>query len=714
MPLSSSAFPASPTADAVSGRFDLVHKSLAMARQRWADGAFDEARRLSLAVARERLSNPVTHVTEPCSDFMEQAEGLLGRRLVLLGYPAVQLGESVDWLAMSDRDDQWTQHLGYFKWTCSLAQAWNVTRRLEFAVAWADYVADFLANAPYGRVGWPLDQAAPRVVIGRRVSDNGEGTHWNSLAAATRSHALLDGLALVLDSGVVSDELLLAIIDHNWNDAFRCMVNNPRSNTPNQYMHTSLALLLLGLSMPEHAVASAAYEIGLTRLRDAVARQTFPDGSDLEQSTNYNYSLLHMVDQLHGVLPKDALEPFVIAARQRLRFLCAMHYPDGFPVEIAKNGRGADDRQRLTTWAASLETAPWLRAPGISFPWGGWYVLSSSWRERGSYMLLKACAPGMGHTHEDSLSLVLWCGGRRLLVDSGNFSYGSRTDLDVRMNAYGFSGAAHNVVLVDGHGARRIAVQQALRGEVFEEPRLRADSAGPMPNRALAGHTFALVEGTYNDGFGPNAIRVQHHRQVLQVEGRGWLVIDRLRPDDEAEHEYARLWQLAPEAVNSVRINGDGHVQAPGFQIIAVTPAKTSLLEGSDEPVAGWYFPAYGQRQAKPDLRLTWSGCGAQIALTWLGDDTVPVVSTTCQRDGSLMRSGIQFSDGSFLALALAINGNADLAIDSCSAYGEMLAILGQEAAALTQAGATQFQRRLGEWESLPWPPLPEARCARI
>ena len=410
-------------------------------------------------------------------------------------------------------------------------------------------------------------------------------------------------------------------------------------------------------------------------------------------------------------------EPF------RLRYIlssCLYGYTDIKEIlpEVRKTGATAidiwprvhgDQREQLDAWAAGLGIDAALHAPGRAFPWGGWYALRSAWGGRGSYLLLKACAPGVGHLHEDSLSLVLWCGGRRLLIDSGNFSYGSATELDRRMNAYGSAGAAHSVVLVDGHGARRTAVQAALRGQPWEEPRLRADAAARLPNRALAGGAFALVEGAYDDGFGPDAIAVRHRRQVLQVEGRGWLVIDRLLPADEAEHAYARLWQLPPEALAALR-HADGRVTAPGLDLVALTPATIAVGAGVESPPAGWYFPSYGQRTAKPDVHLAWRGHGPQLALTWLGDgDGAALTAARCQAEAGAQRVELAWDDGGRLAVVVA-DGTAELAAAGCRRRGELLAVLGDEAACLADDGAQLLVRTAGGWAaSGPWPALPEA-----
>ncbi len=745
--------PIRPSSDPILHRFDLLQVGLAAARAAATAGDATTARREVLAAVRRRLGGQEAPTNVPAGN-LEQAEGLLQRRLALLNYPTVDLAEPIDWLMMRDRDDQWTQHLGYFKWSLSLARAWRSTGRVAFAQAWRGYVADLLDNAWYGRPDWPSDPSRPRVEIGRRVSDNGEATQWNSLAVATRTDVLLDGLALVLDSGVVDDELLLACLDALWRDGLLCLVNNPRTNTPNQYLHTGQALLRLGLALPEHVNASAACELGLVRLRDALARQVLPDGSDLEQSPNYNYGILRLERQLRSLLPTDLQAPFTDAARRRLRFLTTLHYPDGHQVEIAKSGYGADQRPILAEFAAELGVPAELAVPGAAHPWGGWYALKhyqsnalvrpedsarSAWgvgrspaataEQPGeadnepvgsgsaglwpstSYLLLKACGPGAGHVHEDSLSCVLWSNGRRLLIDSGNFSYGSSTDLDRRMNSYSRDGRSHSGVLVDGHGPRRIAVQNALRGELWEEPRQRADRMPRLGNRALAGQRFALVEGSYDDGHG-DGLTVRHRRRILQVAGLGWLVLDLLDPIDEAEHGYTQLWQLPPEAAGTVVI-ADGTVSTPALRLRAMPPAQPiiSLLVGSEDPVGGWYFPTYGQRQPKPDVHVTWRGRGRQLAATWLADAGMPAVQNAqVQRTTGQLSLELSFADGQSLVVAAAAEA-IPLAVGGITERCELMALLGNEAVVLGASEAPcqrELARRDGAWIISTWPSLPE------
>lgn len=695
--------PPSAATESVLHRFDLLQAGLVAARAAHAAGQVDQARRVVLDQVRMRLLAQVVPEDVDTARDLAQAEGLLQRQLTLLGYPVQPLAEPIDWLMMRDRDDQWTQHLGYFKWTLSLARSWRATGNIAFAQAWRGYVADLITHCRYGRTDWGSNPSRPRVELGRRVSDNGETTQWNSLAAATRTEVLLDGLALVLNSGVVDDELLLGCIDALWRDGFLCMVNNPRSNTPNQYLHTSQSLLRLGLTLPEHVNASAAFELGLTRLRDAVARQVLRDGADLEQSTNYNYGILRLIRPLREQLPESLLAPIVTAARQRLRFLSTVHYPDGHPVEIAKNGLGADDRPMLAGFAAELGVSATLDIPGVAHPWGGWYALRSA----DSYLLLKACPPGAGHVHEDSLSLVLWSRGRRLLIDSGNFSYGSSTDLDRRMNAYSRDSRSHSTVLVDGHGTRRTEVQNILRGELWEEPTLRADEAQRLPNRALTGQIFALIEGDYADGYGPEAIPVRHQRRVLQVADRGWLVIDQLDPADHAEHTFTQLWQLPPAAAGLVQVSGSA-VRSPDLHLLALPPADPaiSVIEGREEPAGGWYFNTYGQRQSKPDVHVSWRGRGPQLALTWLADALAPAAGVPTVLRGADLRLSLPFADGQTLLVTLAAAPTA-LVCDDVTATANLLATLGDVGASLGDE-AFIWTRTDGSWLPSPWPNLPE------
>jgi len=99
----------------------------------------------------------------------------------------------------------------------------------------------------------------------------------------------------------------------------------------------------------------------------------------------------------------------------------------------------------------SLEGASAPRRPdGLGrsalYPDIGWAVLRSSWADDATLLAVKSGFT-WNHAHADAGSFVLFHGGKPLIIDSGNCSYGR-----AEYHGYYCQSRAHNVVLFNGRG----------------------------------------------------------------------------------------------------------------------------------------------------------------------------------------------------------------------------------------------------------------------
>ena len=84
-----------------------------------------------------------------------------------------------------------------------------------------------------------------------------------------------------------------------------------------------------------------------------------------------------------------------------------------------------------------------------SFPTAGYFVQRSGWDKDDSHLVFDCGGLGLptgGHGHADALSLVLYSGGREMLVDPGTAVYNAAPE----WRSYFRSSRAHNTVVVDG------------------------------------------------------------------------------------------------------------------------------------------------------------------------------------------------------------------------------------------------------------------------
>lgn len=630
---------------------DLLQGDLAGARRWWLAGDLATATAAAEAQIRSGLAG---HDVErgAAASVLASAQALLSDGLSLLGQPPVPLGEMLDLDAWFTTDRTANEHLGHFRWATCLAQAWVHTGDERYAERWCQLVDDFIHQAPWagdrsGSRPVTYFHARPMIDNGGRACDNGEPdwdspSHWMSLSTAARTHAWLTGLSLVASSRSLTSSRLWSILRSLAWDHYQVLIGNPRHNTPNQVIETSSALLRLGIALPVLRNAAVAFELGHRRLLDALRTQVHPDGSDLERSPNYNRSLPPTIAEILDLLGERGAswgEPLVAYVRRRLRFLPHLATPDLGMVDLRKSHHVDNLRPYLLRWSRQFDEPEslWIATAGqegrrppfdsVHIPYGAFTVLRSGYANDAEYALLSVPESGAGHSSDDVLTLMVAAGGDRLIVDSGNYSYGGQTELDRAMAAYCHGSASHSVVLVDGHSQARVMARKRSSEALSRAPVLTADQARPSPARAQLGHSIAYTEGSYEDGFGPEAaVHVRHHRRLFWIQGQGWLVVDHLLPFDADEHRYSTLWMLAAELASSAALDpasGDVRALTPQgatlvVQVMTPTAATRSLVCGADDPVRGWYCVDYGKRVPKPDLAVDWSGAGPQACATWI------------------------------------------------------------------------------------------------
>lgn len=397
--------------------------------------------------------------------------------------------------------------------------------------------------------------------------------------------------------------ILLHIAEYEAATAERQMAS-AKEWLPNQRQHCAIQLFLLGNALPEFQDAARWRESGLRNVQES---GILPDGSDMEQSFNYNADLPNKLAEMMTAarqLPEKEREPLLKQLeelyRNRCYFLHSLARPDGALPIAGKNNTWRDygkPRQAMPGLSLAGEFFPgsnearnkrsgliadFTRLPlskqirefvyekrgtppafgSITFPFGGWSVLRSGWDSDALYAFLKSSRPGIGHWREGGNGLEIFALGQALVVNSGGEMYHP----DPRMNEYWNATVAHNSISVDGCG-------QKLKLDA-EVPRVWKTTTG---DRFLAGREFDLVEGRYTGKYagwnfyrdGANVTEFNrrpyreiiddftHHRTVILVKSAGLFVV-RDTVESPRNHLFTQSWLLAPEYTpEQLRIEGN-------------------------------------------------------------------------------------------------------------------------------------------------------------
>ncbi|HNR33063.1 MAG TPA: heparinase II/III-family protein, partial [Candidatus Hydrogenedentes bacterium] len=246
--------------------------------------------------------------------------------------------------------------------------------------------------------------------------------------------------------------------------------------------------------------------------------------------------------------------------------------------------------------AAALLDAPELRdAPAgiVALPDTGFYVARP---QPDDFLVFDAGPVGPdynpGHAHSDTLSFELSLGGRRVVVDSGTFSYAADP-----WREYCQSTRAHNTVMIDG-------VEQTEKWGPWHFRVARR--AKPADVDWYEHEGLVVFQGSHT-GYDHLPGGPRHVRRVLLIEARHWVVYDEVW--GAGDHVAESFLHFHPEVTltddgASWRADASGH----DLRVLFFGEGAVERLPATESPPQGWYCPEFGLRLPQAVLRATARG----------------------------------------------------------------------------------------------------------
>lgn len=328
--------------------------------------------------------------------------------------------------------------------------------------------------------------------------------------------------------------------------------------SPNTHLLGEAVILhALGRLFPSFPRASRWERLGRATILRESQRQVRSDGGYFEQSTYYHVYALDML-LFHALIsepPPEYLEmlgrmaDFLHAALGPERRMPFLGDDDGGRWFHPYGARDEFGRATLATASTLLVREDWTFDSEDLHPQAAWWLgrahgaaratrASRLFRETGLAFMESALGrvvfdagpfgPGRaGHSHSDSLSIVVTAQGFSLLVDSGTYTYVA----DLKMRDAFRGSAAHNTVRVDGR-------DQAIPMGPF-----RWDNPPQVkPTSWASGHSQDEITGESRAG------EIVHCRLVRFVKPELVLVLDRI-DGPGGEHALEQFWHLSgPES----------------------------------------------------------------------------------------------------------------------------------------------------------------------
>ncbi len=187
------------------------------------------------------------------------------------------------------------------------------------------------------------------------------------------------------------------------------------------------------------------------------------------------------------------------------------------------------------------------------------------------------------HYQQDETSFIIHVDSVELLIDPGLYSYAKSP-----VYSYYRSPRAHNVITV---AQTRDSVNSSNTGlSGISRYSLGSDSTGNFTGGVEMTHAHYRYLGieTYRQFFFP----VEHTMIIRDII------------DSKEKHTFNQLFHLAPNATITKK-QGKFLVQWPNhpyYLIIESNVKKHKIIQGSNKPLQGWYFPSFNKMAENPVL----------------------------------------------------------------------------------------------------------------
>lgn len=402
------------------------------------------------------------------------------------------------------------------------------------------------------------------------------------------------------------------------------------SQNNNHGISEATGLLTIGLLFPELRRAAVWARKGLKLLERQVRRQVYADGAYVQHSFNYQRLMLHDCLWAATIARRNGmgLSPEVLdRLRSSAGFLYQMSDPGGALPNYGKNDGALvlvldacdyrDYRPLLQLSARVLEAGRRIESEG---PWdepGLWFFAegeadagpaldatreSTSAPDGGYVTIRRKDAWAMIRAHRyrdrpadaDALHFDLWWRGRNLLRDSGTYRY----YCEQRFGDYFAATRAHNTIEID------VQSQMDKAGVFLWDQWL---SARTTRHETLSDGVI-LWEGEH-DGYHRLPDPVTHHRAVLALSDRLWVVIDDVL--GRTQHDVGLFWHIGDvecqlaDSGRSIRMTSGDEV-AELLIHAGVENADIRYWHGYDDQatVHGWRSLYYATKTAAATVQV--------------------------------------------------------------------------------------------------------------
>lgn len=508
----------------------------------------------------------------------QSAEHILEHRFCFYG-ETHRLPADIDWDS-NPGTAHWSHDLNRFSYLHPLTRAFLATGDTRFSRKAVDLILDWIAKCDFGHafIGTPY----------------AFGSYLNQ---AIHCEAWAECLRKLLPRGQVQPLEYLRILKsfHDHLAYLEIVTNGHAGNWPVIGCRGMLAALA---AFPVFKAAGRLADYALWTLGAQIADQVLPDGVQDELTPHYHYVVANRLigaQRFARALGRSLDEGTLKTLKKMVRYIQQTIIPDG-SAQAAFNDSDPAAVPSIEDELAQAGLQGYLAPPETlgpeRYPYAGVAFLRQRPGDGDLYLAFDGGPYGRSHQHEDKLGFWLFAYGRSFLVDPGRHLYDWSA---VSYYDYLKTTRAHSTFLIDRQG-------QHSRGRpdtwIPEAPSLSAWSVEEGEIRAAA---------AYDLGYGEdNRIDVAHHREVVFVRERFWVIFDRVT--GRGAHHVEARFQFAPgelrlEGARATTTFADANLLLWPLPSAPFTEVRVEC--GQENPRGGWYSRRYGEIEPAPCLSLS-------------------------------------------------------------------------------------------------------------
>lgn len=365
----------------------------------------------------------------------------------------------------------------------------------------------------------------------------------------------------------------------------------------NHLLENAKALVIGGLFFADDEQGQRWLREGERLLWREFDEQVLSDGGHYERSPMY-----------HAIVLADFIECFALLREWRnarnehwpeaqkinaklqamTRFLEAMTYSDG-TLALFNDSANEELARPLPIISSAHQICEYNEKPfSQSFPETGYFCWSSP---DGNERIVVDAGPmsvdyNMAHGHCDLLSYEMWLQGKPFIVDSGVHGYGGD-----RFREYARSTRAHNTVMFDGREQSELwgTFRVARRAKV-----IHANAKGDELTWDFCGAYAPFY-----------ALSLTHERRIQRESDGSWVITD--QANSGSIKNASSFIHLHPD-IRVKQISNSQSIECSNESLsVIIEPfaaENVQVIEGSDHPIQGWYFPAFGVARTSATIQF--------------------------------------------------------------------------------------------------------------